>query len=68
MYAVSGVKLKPSLLLLKTYTKERMQILGTLVVKLCYQSQGLFDLELVVISSHGPCLMSRDWLHVIHLD
>ena len=64
----SGVKLKPSPLLLKTYTGERMQVLGTLAVKVCYLSQGPFDLELVVVSGDGPCLMGRDWLQVIHLD
>ena len=64
----SEVKLKPSSLLLKTYTGERMQILGTLAVKVCYLSQGPFDLELVVVSGDGPCLMGRDWLQVIRLD
>ena len=64
----SGVKLKPSSLLLKTYTRERMHILGTLAVKLCYMSQGPFDLKLVVVSGDGPCLMGRDWLQVICLD
>ena len=64
----SGVELKPSSLLLKTYTGERMQILGTLAVKVCYLSQGPFDLELVVVSGDGPCLMGRDWLQVICLD
>ena len=64
----SGVKLKPSSILLKTYTGERMKVLGTLGVKVCYLSQGPFDLELVVVSGDGPCLMGRDWLRVIHLD
>ena len=62
---MSGVKLKPSSLLLKTYTGERMQILGTLAVKVCYRP---FDLELVVVSGDAPCLMGRDWLQVIRLD
>ena len=43
-----------------------MQIMGTLAVKVCYLSQGPFDLELV--SGDGPCLMGRDWLQVIRLD
>ena len=45
-----------------------MQILGTLAVKVCYLSQGPFDVELVVVSGDGPCLMGRDWLQVIRLD
>ena len=45
-----------------------MQVLGTLAVKVCYLSQGPFDLELVVVSDDGPCLMGRDWLQVINLD
>ena len=64
----SGVKLKLSSLLLKTYTGERMQILGTLTVKVFYLSLDPFDLELVVVSGDYPCLMSRDWLQVTHLD
>ena len=64
----SEVKVKPSSFFLKTYTGERMQILGTLAVKVCYLSQGPFDLELVVVSGDGPCLMGRDWLQVICLD
>ena len=63
----SEVKLKSSLLL-KTYTGERMQVLGTVAVKVCYLSQGPLDLELVVVSGYGPCLMGRDWLQVIRLD
>ena len=43
-------------------------ILGTLAVEVCYLSQGPFDLELVVASGDGPCLMGRDWLQVIRLD
>ena len=45
-----------------------MQVLGTLAVKVCYLSQGPFDLELVVVSGDGPFLMGRDWLQVIHLN
>ena len=64
----SGVKLKPFSLLLKRCTGERMQILGKLAVKVYYLSQGPIDLELVVVSDDGPCLIGRDWLQVIHLD
>ena len=64
----SGVKLKPSSLLLKMYMREHMQILGTLAVKVRYLSQGPFDLELVVVSGDGPCLVGKDWLQVICLD
>ena len=45
-----------------------MQILGTLAVKVCYLSQGPFDLELVVVSGDCPCFMGRDCLQVICLD
>ena len=50
------------------YTGERKELLGALAVKVCYLSQGSFDLELVVVSGDGPCLMDRDWLQVIRLD
>ena len=45
-----------------------MQVLGTLAVKMCYLSQGPFDLELVVVSGDGPCLIGRDLLQFIRLD
>ena len=64
----SRVELKPSSLLLKTYTGECIQILGTLAVKVCYLSEGPFDLDLVVVSGDGPCLVGREWLQVICLD
>ena len=41
----SEFKLKTSSLLLKLYTGESMQILGTLAVKVCYLSQGPFHLD-----------------------
>ena len=45
-----------------------MHIFGTLTVKVCYLSQGPFDLELVVVSGDVPCLVGRNWLQVIRLD
>ena len=51
-----------------TIGKPSVKLLGTLAVKVCYLSQGPFDLELVVVSGGGPCFMGRDWLHVIRLD
>ena len=45
-----------------------MQILGTLADKMCFLSQGPFELELVVVSGDSPHLMGRDWVQVICLD
>jgi len=48
-----GTRLKPSLLVLKTYTKEPMKVVGTFPVEVCYQKQESSDLELVVVAGGG---------------
>ena len=48
-----GVQLKPSILLLKTYTGEVVEVLGELVVEVKYKQQGPKHLSLVVITSKG---------------
>ena len=61
-------RLEPSSLALKTYTGERMKVLGTFQGKVCYLDQGPFNLSMIVVGGDGPCLMGRNWLEVIRLD
>ena len=62
-----GAQLKPSTMLLKTYTGEVMEVLGELVVEVEYKQQGPKHLSLVVVRGNGPCLLGRNWLHHICL-
>ena len=53
--------LRPSKLLLKTYTDRRMEIIGTLNVQVRYCEQEQ-KLVLVVVAGDGPSLLGRNWL------
>ena len=59
-------KLRSTNIVLKTYTNERMQVLGTLNVRVQYKDQ-LKKLVLVVIAGQGPSLFGRNWLNHINL-
>ena len=61
------VKLRPSDLVLKTYTYESMQVMGTLNVRVQYEDQ-LKKLVLVVLAGNGPSLFRRNWLNHINLN
>ena len=59
--------LHPSSLILKTYTDERMEVTGTLNVRVRYGEQKQ-KLVLVVVAGDGPSLLGRNWLKYIRLD
>ena len=61
-------KLKPSSMLLSTYTKEPMKVIGKFSAEVHYQKQGPFNLDLIIVSGDGPCLLGRSWLECISLD
>ena len=50
--------LHPSNLVLKTYTNERMEVIGTLNVRVVYRNQKR-KLVLVVVAGDGPSLLGR---------
>ena len=52
--------LKKSELLLKTYSGERLSVVGTMDAKIQYEQQML-ELPLTVVAGDGPCLLGRDW-------
>ncbi len=60
-------KLRPANLVLKTYTNEPSEVMGTLNVRVQYESQ-LKKLVLVVIAGNGPSLLGRNWLNHIILN
>ena len=59
--------LKESNLPLKTYTGEKLQVLGELPVTVCHNGQE-FQLPLVVVEGQGPPLFGRNWLSKIRLN
>ena len=61
------LQLQPSTVRLKTYTGERMQVVGEADVQVEYCQQHM-ELPLVVVEGSGPSLLGRNWLQKITLD
>ena len=59
--------LHPSDLVLKTYTDERMNVKGTINMRVQYEDQKQ-KLVLVVVEGNGPSLLGRNWLKYLRLD
>ena len=59
-------KLRPAKIILKTYTNEPIEVVGTLNVRVQYEGQ-LKKLVLVVIAGDGPSLLGHNWLNNITL-
>ena len=62
-----GLKLRKCDLVLKTYTEEPMEVVGSLNVRVKYKDQ-VEKLVLVVVGGEGPSLFGRNWLRYIQLD
>ena len=62
-----NTKLRRSEMVLKTYTSERMKVVGEIDVDVRYQNQS-HALVLVVVSGDGPTLIGRNWLEAINLN
>ena len=52
---------------LKTYTKELIDVLGSLTVGVSHNDQTK-ELSLLVVAGEGPSLLGRDWLSELKLD
>ena len=63
----ADVKLRKSSILLKTYSNERINVLGQLHVRVTYGVQRA-PLVLLVVEGDGPSLLGRNWLRHIRLD
>ena len=59
--------LRPSDVLLKTYTGEPLQVCGAVDVEVTYNEQTVV-LPFVVVESKGPTLLGCDWLQHLKLD
>ena len=59
--------LQPTDAKLKTYTGERINVLGAITVDVTCNGQQA-RLSLLVVAGNGPSLMGQDWLQAIRLD
>ena len=63
----SAPKIKPTDAKLRTYSGEKLDVVGAIDVDVKYQSTSV-KLNLVIVKGDGPTLMGRDWLQHIRLD
>ena len=59
--------LRPSNLLLRTFSGEKLGVRGEVMMDVGYQGAS-YRLPLVVLQGTGPLLLGRNWLHQIRLD
>ena len=59
--------LKPTTVLLRTYTGEPMAVAGEMTAMVQYNAQSC-TLPLIVVAGKGPTLLGRDWLRHLQLD
>ena len=64
----STLSLQSFTLPLKTYTGERMSVLGKLPVRVQYEDQPPVEQTLVVVTGDGPPLLGRNWLKSMRLN
>ena len=62
-----AAQLQPTRIALRTYTAQRVEVVGDLPVHVVYGDQEK-DLSLVIVKENGPALLGRDWLAHIRLD
>ena len=63
----SETKLRESSTLLKTYSGERLKVVGEIEVNVEYENQSA-KLILTVVAGDGPSLLGRNWLQLIRLN
>uniref|UniRef100_A0A8C9TQH4 CCHC-type domain-containing protein n=1 Tax=Scleropages formosus TaxID=113540 RepID=A0A8C9TQH4_SCLFO len=61
------VKLAPANCVLKTYSKESLELKGKITVRVKSKDQTHM-LDLMVVKGNGPSLMGRDWISHLNLD
>ena len=63
----SETKLRESSTLLKTYSGERLKVVGEIEVNVEYENQSA-KLILTAVAGDGPSLLGRNWLQLIRLN
>ena len=64
---LSHLPLSKSKAVLKTYSGERLQVLGEVQLPVRYQGQSV-KLTAVIVKGNNPALLGRDWLTKLKLD
>ena len=64
---LKGVPLESPRIVLKTYTGEKLEFEGQVMVQVRYQDQEA-TLPLLVVKGTGPSLLGRNWLQIIRLN
>ena len=62
---LKGVPLESPRIVLKTYTGERLELEGQVMVQVRYQEATL---PLLVVKGTGPSLLDHNWLQIIRLN
>lgn len=65
--ADSKPPLKATNVKLHTYTKESLQVLGSIEIEVVYKEQKR-NLPLLIVAGNGPNLMGRNWLMELKLE
>lgn len=60
-------RLNPTTVLLRTYSREQLAVLGSIEVAVKYRNQEA-DLTLMVVKGPGTSLLGCDWLSAIRID
>ena len=61
------IVIRPSDIILRTYTAEAVEVVGQCDVMVTYEHQSI-ELSLLVVSGSGPSLIGRDWMAKIQFN
>ena len=67
IWSQSQPTLKASNVKLHMYTKESIDVVGSMRAEVCYEGQNK-TLTLYVVTGEGPSLLGRDWLTELQLN
>lgn len=65
--AAPGLALRPSEVVLRSFTGEKVEVKGKTTVNVNYEGQTA-ALEMLVVRNRGPNLLGRDWMGVLRLN
>ena len=63
----SKPRLVRSMVELRTYSGQKLRVLGKTVVNVSFNNSSA-ELELIVVAGDGPTLLGRDWLTTLEID
>ena len=63
-----GRSLEPTIVRLRSYSKEEIPVVGCCHVDVSHKIQSADNLPLIIVTGSGPCLLGRDWLSHVKQD